>query len=172
MSVHLSCQPPRIPLVRIHLDWAMHITRKDPESKWLTRDNPETNPITIKPETEQLSWVPLPCCSPSRCLFPIKSIVLSARVSPQTIHFWVLDNSPLSGPGSVVKNWHLPANAGDAGDIGSIPRSGRSSEEEVAAPSSTLARKIPVHGVTKSWTRLSANTNTHTTDIRHSESNC
>ena len=123
MSVHLSCQPLRIFLIRIHIDWAMHITRKDPESKWLTRDNPETNPITIKPETEQLSWVPLPCCSPSRCLCPI---VLSAHVSPQTIHFWVLDNSPLSGPGSVVKNWHLPANAGDAGDMGSIPRSGRS----------------------------------------------
>ena len=39
--------------------------RKDPESEWLARDNPETNPITIKPKAEshvaeQSSWVPLP----------------------------------------------------------------------------------------------------------------
>ena len=38
-------------------------TRKDPESERLARDNPETNPITIKPKTashvaEQFSWVP------------------------------------------------------------------------------------------------------------------
>ena len=26
-------------------------TRKDPESEWLAKDNPETNPVTIKPET-------------------------------------------------------------------------------------------------------------------------
>ena len=31
--------------------------------------------------------------------FPIKSLALSAYVSPQTIHFQVLDKSPLSGPG-------------------------------------------------------------------------
>ena len=54
--------------------------------------NPEINPITIKPETvshvaEQFSWVPLPCCSPPRCPFTIKSLALSAHVSPQTIHF-------------------------------------------------------------------------------------
>ena len=65
---------------------------------------PETNPITIKPETashvaEQFSCVPLPYCSPPRCLFPIKSLALSAHVSPWTIHFWVLDKRPVSGPG-------------------------------------------------------------------------
>ena len=48
---------------------------------------------------EQFSWVPLPYCSPPRCPFPIKSLALSAHVSPRTIHFWVLDNSPVSGPG-------------------------------------------------------------------------
>ena len=79
-------------------------TRKDPESEWLTRDNLETNPITIKPTTashvaEQSSWVLLPTCSPPGCPFPIKSLALSARVSPRTIHFRVLDKSPLSGPG-------------------------------------------------------------------------
>ena len=26
-------------------------TRKDPELEWLVKDNPETNPITVKPKT-------------------------------------------------------------------------------------------------------------------------
>ena len=60
--------------------------------------------------------------------------------------------------GSVVKN--SPANAGDPGDMGSIPRSGRSpGEEGMASFSSTLAWRIlmergawwaTVHGVVKS----------------------
>ena len=105
MPVHMSYQPPRILLTGIHLGWAVpRATRKDPESEWWARDNPETNPITIKPETashvaEQSSWVTLPSCSPPGCPFPIKSLALSARVSPRTIHFWVLDKRPLSGPG-------------------------------------------------------------------------
>ena len=79
-------------------------TRKDSESEWLAKDNPETNPTTIKPETsshvaEQFSWVPLPSCSPLGHPFPIKSLALSAHVSPWTIHFRVLDKSPLLGPG-------------------------------------------------------------------------
>ena len=79
-------------------------TRKDSESEQLAKDHPETTPITIKPKTashvaEQFSWVPLLYCSPPRCPFPIKSLALSAHVSPQTIHFWVLDKSPVSGPG-------------------------------------------------------------------------
>ena len=78
-------------------------TRKDSESEWLAKDNPETNPITIKPAshvTELLSWVSLPYCFPPGCPFPVKSLALSADVSPQTIHFQVLDKSPVSGPGS------------------------------------------------------------------------
>ena len=43
--------------------------------------------------------------------------------------------------GSVVKN--LPANAGDAGDMGSIPESGISPEKEMATHSSILAWRIP-----------------------------
>ena len=78
----------------------VHTTRKDPESQRLARDNPETHPITIKTETvshvaEQFSWVPLPSCSPPGCPFPKKSLALSARMSPQIIHFRVLDKSPL-----------------------------------------------------------------------------
>ena len=41
----------------------------------------------------------LPNCSPPGCPFPIKSLALSAHMSPWTIHFWVLDESPVSGPG-------------------------------------------------------------------------
>ena len=41
----------------------------------------------------------------------------------------------------LVKN--PPANAGDTGDAGSIPRSGRSPEEEMATHSSILAWRIP-----------------------------
>ena len=71
-------------------------TRKDSELDWLVKDNLETNPITIKPETashvaELFSWVPLPYSSPPGCPFLIKS--------PWTIHFWVLDKSQVSGPG-------------------------------------------------------------------------
>ena len=48
---------------------------------------------------ELFSWVPLPYCSPPWCPFPIKSLALSAHVSPRTIHLRVLDKSPVSGPG-------------------------------------------------------------------------
>ena len=70
----------------------------------MAEDNLETNPITIKPQTESyvtelLSWVPSPSCSPPGCPFPIKSLALSSDGSTQTIHFWVLDKSPVSGPG-------------------------------------------------------------------------
>ena len=89
-----------------HPSWLSdaYTTRKDSESELLAKDNPETNPINIKPETvshmaEQSSWVPLPCCSLPRHPFLIKSLALSAHVSPWTVHFWVLDKSPLSGPG-------------------------------------------------------------------------
>ena len=86
--------------------------RKDSESEWLAKDNPETNPITIKPKTanheaEQFSWVPLPYCSPPGCPFSIKSLALSARVSPWTIHFQVLEKSPVSGPGRGPPSWNI-----------------------------------------------------------------
>ena len=89
-----------------HPSWLNKVctTRKDSGSEWLAKDNLETNPITLKPETasqvaELFSLFPLPYCSPPRCPFPIKSLALSAHVSPQTTHFRVLDKSPVSGPG-------------------------------------------------------------------------
>ena len=60
-----------------------------------------------------------------------------------------------------VKN--LPANAGDTGDVGSIPGLGRSLQEEMATRSSILAGKIPwteepgglqPMGSQSGWTRL------------------
>ena len=88
-------------------------TRKDFESEWLAKDNLETNPITIKPETEShvtelFSWVPLPYCSPPGCPLPKKSLALPAHVSPRTIHFWVLDKSPVLGPGSSPPSCNIP----------------------------------------------------------------
>ena len=58
----------------------------------IVRDNPKTNPLSVKPKTvshvaEQFSWVPLRSCSPPRRPFPIKSFALSVHVSPWTIHF-------------------------------------------------------------------------------------
>ena len=89
-----------------HPSWLRDVcaTRKDSELEWLATGHPETNPITIKPDTEshtseQFSWVPLPYCSPPGCPFPIKSLALSAHVSPRTIHFQVLDKNPVLGPG-------------------------------------------------------------------------
>ena len=98
------CPLPRIPLASILLGWAMCAPPGKTELEWLAKDNPETNPMTIKPETashvaEQFSRVLLSCCSPPGCPFPIKSLALSAHVSPQTIHFRVLDKSSVSGPG-------------------------------------------------------------------------
>ena len=65
-------------------------------------------------------------------------------------------------PGSsVVKN--PPANAGDTGDVGSIPKSGRSPEggdgnpfqySRLENPMDREAWRATVHGVTRSWTRL------------------
>jgi len=80
-----------------HQSWLNKVwtTRKDSESEWLAKDNLEINPITIK----LFSWVPLPYYSLLGCLFPIKSLALSAHVSLWIIHFLVLDKSPVSGPG-------------------------------------------------------------------------
>ena len=108
---------------RWHPSWLSDLcaTRKDSESERLAKDNLETNPINIKPETashvaQQSSWAPLPSCSPPGRPFPIKSLALSARVSPRTIHFRVLDKSPLSAPGrgppSCNRNLRVPTTPG------------------------------------------------------------
>ena len=64
----------------------------------------ETDSITIKAETfsyvaEQSSWVSFTYFSQPGHPFLVKSLALSACVSPRTIHFQVLDKSPVLGPG-------------------------------------------------------------------------
>ena len=64
---------------------------------------------------EQCPWFPEESSPPgsphppalARVPFPIKSLALSAHVSPRTIHFRVLDKSPVSGPGGgpLSCNW-------------------------------------------------------------------
>ena len=97
----LSYQCPRIFRAGSHLGWEMcmpprrTLSQTVGQAKWLARDNSETNPITIKPETvshaaEQFSWVPLLCCSLHRCPFPIKSFALSVHVC------WAAPHRPTS----------------------------------------------------------------------------
>ena len=78
-------------------------TRRDSELEWLAKDHPETNPITIKPDCEPggraVLLGSLTLLLSTRVPFPIKSLALSAHMSPWTIHFWVLDKNPVSGPG-------------------------------------------------------------------------
>ena len=80
----------------------LRATRKGSESEWLAKDNPETNPIIIKPKTgshmaEQVSWVPLPYCSPPGWPFPIQSLALSAHVSSDN-SFLSVRQEPTFGP--------------------------------------------------------------------------
>ena len=78
--------------------------------------------------------------------------------------------------GSVVKN--SPANAGDARDVSLIPGSGRppgvgnGNLLQYSCLENSMdrgAREATVHGVAKSWTRLSdwGHTHTHTPTYRH-----
>ena len=130
----------------------MCATRKDSELEWLAKDHPKTNPITINPKTashaaEQFSWVPLPYCAPPGCPFPTKSLALSAHVSPWTIHFWVLDKSPVSGPGRGPPSWNKTT-------LGLNPK-----ELPVGTPTDTCTRIfIPAHS---QQTKGRCNTNVH-----------
>ena len=70
--------PPRILLAGIHLGWTRHappgrtLSQND-----LAKDNPETNPITIKPKTTELFfWIPLLYCSPPGFRFPFPIYLL------------------------------------------------------------------------------------------------
>ena len=74
----------------------------------------------------------------------------------------------------MVKNPRV--SAGDAGDVGSIPGSGRSPGEEngnllqyscLGNPTDRRAWWASVHGVANNWTGLSDPTTTTTTDTIH-----
>ena len=83
------------------------------EARCLVRDNPENNPIPIKPETSshvaEQFWARLPCRSLLERPFPMQSFALSARVSPQTVHFRGLDKIPGSGPGRGPRSCKSPS---------------------------------------------------------------
>ena len=77
----------------------------------------------------------------------------------------------------MVKN--PPANIGDVRDVGSIPGSGRSPGRGHGNPLQYFCLKNPmdrgawwatVHGIAKSWTRLSTHTHTHHTGCYHRSS--
>ena len=85
-------------------------TKKDSESEWLAKDNPETNPIAIKPETgshmpEEFSLFPLPYCSLPGRLFPVVSCFVSTCVSSNNSYPSVRQE-PTFGP---WKGFSLPA---------------------------------------------------------------
>ena len=89
-----------------HPSWLSDVwaTREDSELEWLAKDHPETNPITIKPETashaaEQFSWVPLPYCSPPGCPFPIKSLGFISTCVSSDSSFLSVRQEPSFGPG-------------------------------------------------------------------------
>ena len=84
-------------------------SRKDPESEWLARNQLHYCKTQDGSHVaEQSSLVPLSCCSPRGCLFAIKSLALSAPVSPWTIQLQVLDKGPLSCPGRGPPSWSIP----------------------------------------------------------------
>ena len=97
--------PPRILLSGIHLSW----TRRAPPGRTLSQNDwlETTRKLIPSPWNPRLQamWqscspgFPSPTVLPPGCPFPIKALAMSAHVSPQTIHFWLLDKSPVSGPG-------------------------------------------------------------------------
>ena len=96
--------PPTYQNSQWHPSWLSNActTWNDPWVRMIGQNNLETNPITIKLQTaryvaEQFSRVLLAYCSKEPC--PIKSLALSAHVSPLTILSQVLDKSPILGPG-------------------------------------------------------------------------
>ena len=78
-------------------------TRKDSESQWLTKDNPETNPITIKPRDcepcdRAVLLGSLTLLLSTRVPFPNKISCLSAHVSPQDNSFLTVRQEPSFRP--------------------------------------------------------------------------
>ena len=71
------------------------------------------------------------------CHFLVQRIFLTQGLNPGLLHCRQTLHHLSYLRWAVVKN--LPANAGDARDLGSIPGSGRSPEQEMATRSSILA---------------------------------
>ena len=100
---------------RWYPSWLSNVctTGKDPKSEWSAKGHPEANPMTIKPETRATGQssspgFPYPPALLLGAFFQIKSFPLSARGSPRTIHFQVLDKSLLLGLGRGLRRPHIP----------------------------------------------------------------
>ena len=105
--------PPRILLSGFHLGW----TRLAPPGRTLSQNDwlkttRKLIPSSLNPRHQAMwqscsSGFPYPTALHLGALpFPIKSLALSAHVSPRTIHFWVLDKSPVLGPGRVPPSFN------------------------------------------------------------------
>ena len=79
--VHKAQQSPRI-LAGLHLDWHMfHQEGSKGQPNYYKAQH-------CNPMEKHFSWISLAYYSLSRPLFPIKSLALTAHVSPWTIHFY------------------------------------------------------------------------------------
>ena len=101
-------------------------TRKDSESEWLAKDNPETNPITIKPETLPSSRAvllgSLTLLLSTRVPFPDKIFCFISICVSSDNSFPMLDMSPVSGPGRglpATDSW--APRLGDSMDVDDSP---------------------------------------------------
>ena len=103
--VHMSYQPRRTLHAGTHLGWVMltppgrTLSQKDwPETTWKLTQHHKTWDCEPRGRAVLLGSLTL-LLSTQAPLPNTKSLALSACVSPWTIHFWVLDKTPLSGPG-------------------------------------------------------------------------
>lgn len=117
--------------------------RKDPNSECLARDKPETNPMTIKPETvrhvaEQFSPFPSPSCPPPRQPFPIKPLAWTALLSPDN-SFPSVRQEPALKPSKGSSPHFLHQNQYPGENIFKM----LSCREGNGTPSSILASEIP-----------------------------
>ena len=107
--------PPRILFTGIHLGWAMGappgrtLSQRDwPKTTW--KLTPSASNLRLRATWQSSSpGFPCPPALHPRRPFPIKPLALSACLSHWTIHFQVLDKSPLSGP----ERGPLPATEGE-----------------------------------------------------------
>ena len=89
---------PRILLSGIHLGWTRHSPQEGFWVRWLVKSHHHKTQ-DFQPHGRAVLLGSFTLFSPLRCPFPVKSLALSADVSPRTSHFQGLDKSPVSGPG-------------------------------------------------------------------------
>ena len=108
------CTPLRILLSGIHLGW----TRRAPPGRTLSQNDwlkttqklisSALNPGLCEPRGRAILLVSLILLLSTQVPFPNKISCFITHVSPRTIHFWVLDRSPVSFPGSSPPSCNKP----------------------------------------------------------------